>query len=86
MNIEDFNFSVNQIVPGLIECLLVNKQDNSKFGIIIKANGIPPNNWIFDRFLEDKKLKNFFVDIQSEIVYDVKSEQNQVVSEEKKEF
>ena len=79
MNIQDFNFTTKQVGINQLECSVISKESNNKYTIIINANGIPPNQWIFDRFMEDKGLKHFFVDIESEIVQDVKSGENQVV-------
>lgn len=85
MNIEEFDFSIKEKAPGFAECILINRESKVRFGIIIRANGLPPNNWVFDRFLEDRKLQNFFVDIESQVVYDeVIVEKKEVFDEELK--
>ena len=85
MNIQDFNFTTKQVGINQLECSVINKESNNKYTIIINANGIPPDDWIFARFLEDKKLQHFFVDIEAEKIYDeVIVEKKEIVSEELK--
>jgi hypothetical protein len=68
MGIEDFNFFTKQIGSNQLQCSLINKESNIKYSIIINANGTPPDSWIFDRFVEDRGLKNFWIDIESQVV------------------
>lgn len=63
MNIEDFEFGYSHLPRNKLEIFLINKENKNKYTLIISANSIPPPDWIFDRFLEDRGLKNFFIDV-----------------------
>ncbi len=85
MKIEDFDFATKQVSKMQVECTLINRETKNKYGIIIRGNGIPPNEWIFDRFIEDRKMQRFFVDIEAEKIYDeVIVEKKEIIIEELK--
>lgn len=65
MNIDDFAYNFRQISPVHIELILTNPEKTS-FGIIIQAQGIPQKEWVFELFKQ--KFKEFFIDIESQVV------------------
>jgi hypothetical protein len=88
MKIEDFDFATKQISNSHVECILINRESKIKFGAIIQANGMPPNEWVFSKFLEDKRMNHFFIDIEGQIVHNevIVDKKETVISEELKNF
>lgn len=65
LQIEDFSFNSRQIVKGVHETIVTTK-DGIRFGCNYQSNRPAPDNVIFGEFLNN--IKNFFVEVDSEIV------------------
>ena len=48
------------------ECLMLHRESKMTYGIVIQANGVPPNDWIFQQFMN--RGKEFFIDISVDVI------------------
>ena len=67
MEISDFQFGFRQIARNTFETLLTSK-DNVKFGCNYQSRQPAPPADIFEEF--KKNHRNFFIDVESEIIPD----------------
>jgi len=66
MEINDFQFSFKQIGRNSFETIL--SKDNVRFGCTYQSNNPAPPHLIFEEF--KKNHKNFFIEVDSEIIPD----------------
>ncbi len=67
MDIKDFLFTSKQLGRQTFQTILSHK-DGNKFGCQYNSNSPAPNEVIFNEFT--KNPRNFFIDVDSEIVKD----------------
>jgi len=66
MKIEDFTFATKQVRGNWFECLMCHRESKITYGIVIQGNGMPPNDWVFQQFLNNGKA--FFIDVGGDII------------------
>lgn len=57
----DYEYSIKPIRPNTLECILIDKETNIRYGMVCQTNGMPPNEWVFQQFQQNPK--GFFVDV-----------------------
>lgn len=68
LKLEDFKFEYQKVSDRQIICFIINR-DNIKFGIHINSNMQPPDDWVFNLYME--KGNEFWIDCTiTEIVID----------------
>ena len=73
MDINNFEFNHRQVNRQTFETIITDKESKNKFGCNYNSNAPAPNHVIFNEF--QKNHKQFFIEVDAEIIKDeIKSE------------